>query len=125
MGLSKRILLIVLVSVSLLAASAGLARAATPGIYEVWGNSGDVASRSYVKGGQIVLQWKDVEPSRGTFDWSGLYAQLDTYYAMGKTATVQINSTDAKPAWLWSQVGRCGTIHHQAVPQYWDTVYQT
>jgi hypothetical protein len=125
MGLSNRILTLVLVAVSLLAASSGLARAATPGIYQVWGNVGDVASRPYVKGGQIVVQWKDVETSRGRFDWSGLISQLNTYHAMGKTATVQVNSTDAKPAWVWNLIARCGTYHSQAIPQYWDPLYLT
>ena len=102
-----------------------MAATATPGIFQVWGKTADVASRPYVHGGQIVLEWKDVEPSRGTFDWSSLVSQLNAYHAMGKTATVQINSTDAKPAWVWNLIARCGTVHGQAVPQYWDPLYET
>ena len=84
-----------------------------------------MASRPYVQGGQIVLQWTDVEPSRGHFNWSSLYAQLDAYRAMGKTATVQVNSTHGKPGWIWDVVARCGSVNGQAVPQYWNPAYLT
>ena len=100
------------------------ALAARPGIYEVWGSRSDVAKRSYIRGGQIVLDWSSVEPSRGHFDWAGLIAELNAYHAMHKPATVQINST-TKPAWVWNLVARCGTTQGQAIPQYWDPLYLT
>jgi hypothetical protein len=127
MGLSSIIRRSFIAAIALLATTTGAAAAstATPGIYEVWGSTSDVAHRSYVQGGQVVVQWKDVEPHRGTFNWSSLYSQLDAYHAMGKDATVQINSTTAKPAWVWNLVARCGTVHGQAVPQYWDPLYLT
>ena len=127
MGPSSVIRRSLIAAIALLATSSGVAAASTPtpGIYEVWGSTKDVAHRSYVQGGQVVVQWKDVEPHRGTFDWSSLYSQLDAYHSMGKNATVQINSTTAKPAWVWNLVGRCGTVHGQAVPQYWDPLYLT
>ena len=96
-----------LVAIALLLTGSAVAQAATPGIYQVWGVPRDVASRPYVRGGQIVLQWSDVEPSRGHFTWAGLYSQLDSYRAMGKTATVQVNSTHGKPGWIWDVVARC------------------
>ena len=99
------------------------AQAARPGIYEVWGNRSDVAHLRYVRGGQIALEWKTVEPTRGHFDWSGLRAQLNAYHAMHKPATVQINSTTSKPAWLWKLIARCGTTQGQQIPQYWDPLY--
>ena len=99
------------------------AQAARPGIYEVWGNRSDVAHLRYVRGGQIALEWKTVEPTRGHFDWSGLRAQLNAYHAIHKPATVQINSTTSKPAWLWNLIARCGTTQGQQIPQYWDPLY--
>ena len=43
----------------------------------------------------------------------------------GKTATVQVNSTHGKPAWIWNVVARCGSVNGQAVPQYWNPAYLT
>src|SRR4051812_28967489 len=83
-------------------ASAGSAAAARPGIYEVWGNRSDVAQLGFIRGGQIALEWKSVEPARGRFDWSDLRRQLNAYHAIHASATVQINSTAAKPAWVWN-----------------------
>ena len=114
-----------LVAIALLLTGSAASHAAKPGIYEVWGASRDVASRPYVQGGQIVLQWSNVEPSRGHFNWSSLYTQLDAYRAMGKTATVQVNSTNGKPGWIWNVVARCGSVNGQAVPQYWNPAYLT
>ncbi|HVI18362.1 MAG TPA: hypothetical protein VM712_08290, partial [Gaiellales bacterium] len=114
-----------LVAIALLLTGSAVSHAATPGVYQVWGASRDVASRPYVQGGQIVLQWSDVEPSRGHFSWSSLYTQLDAYRAMGKTATVQVNSTHGKPGWIWDVVARCGSVNGQAVPQYWNPDYLT
>ena len=114
-----------LVAIALLLTGSAASHAATPGIYQVWGVSRDVASRPYVQGGQIVLQWSDVEPSRGHFNWSSLDAQLDAYRAMGKTATVQVNSTHGKPGWIWDVVARCGSVNGQSVPQYWNPTYLT
>jgi hypothetical protein len=112
--------------------SNGTARAANmvtaadppPGIYEVWGNSSDVASLPYVHGGQVIVQWKDVETARGRFDWSSLGSQLAAYQKIGKPATVQVNA-DTKPAWLWNYIAYCGTTSGQEIPQYWDPLYLT
>jgi hypothetical protein len=117
--------LVLLLAAALLAGSAGTASAVTPGIYQVWGTDADVAKRPYVKGGQIVLEWKTVEPARGRFDWSSLNAELGAYARMGKPATVQINSTKGKPAWVWNIVARCGSTRGQDIPQYWDPLYMT
>jgi hypothetical protein len=106
-------------------AFAGSADAARPGIYEVWGSRADVAHHRVIRGGQIVLEWKAVEPARGRFDWSSLISQLNAYHAMHKAATVQINSTTDKPAWLWNVIARCGSTQGQAIPQYWDPLYLT
>jgi hypothetical protein len=93
------------------------------GIYQTWGNDSGVTA-SYVRGGQITLDWATIEPQRKTFNWSSLDSELKYYASIGKVATVQVNST-TKPAWLWKVVARCGTVQKQAVPQYWDPAYMT
>jgi hypothetical protein len=117
--------LIGLLTAVLLVASTTTANAAKTGIYQVWGDRHDVATRSYVHGGQIVLEWKSVETARGHFDWSSLRAQLNAFHAMHKAATVQINSTTTKPLWLWKIIARCGRTQGQDIPQYWDPLYLT
>ena len=82
------------------------------------------ATASYVRGGQITLDWATIEPQRKTFNWSSLDSELKYYASIGKVATVQVNST-TKPAWLWNVVARCGSVQGQAAPQYWDPAYMT
>ncbi len=129
-----RLLLGLMAAVATLTAGAsnGTAKAANmvtaadppPGIYQVWGNISDVASLPYVTGGQVMVQWKDVETARGRFDWSSLGSQLAAYQKIGKPATVQVNA-DTKPAWLWNYIAYCGTTQGQQIPQYWDPLYLT
>jgi hypothetical protein len=121
-----------ILAVSTAGSSGGTARAATmvtaadppAGIYQVWGNVSDVANLPYVAGGQVMVQWKDVETARGRFDWSSLGSQLAAYKAIGKPATVQVNA-DTKPSWLWNYIAYCGKTSGQDIPQYWDPLYLT
>jgi hypothetical protein len=94
------------------------------GIYQVWSNDA-AATAPYIQGGQITLNWATIEPKRKTFAWATLDSELKYYASIGKVATVQVNSTTAKPAWLWNVVARCGSVRGQAAPQYWDPVYMT
>jgi hypothetical protein len=119
--LASALLVLVVALVTAPAASAALP---TPGIYLVWGKD-SMATAPYVRGGQVMLEWSQVEPARGSFNWSTLDSELKYYASIGKQATVQINSTTAKPAWLWNVVARCGSVQGQAAPQYWDPVYMT
>jgi hypothetical protein len=114
-------------AVGTLAAALALAAPAsadTPpaGIYQVWGKD-SALSLPYVKGGQITLEWSQLEPTRNRFNWSVLDSKLKYFHSIGKVATVQINSTRSKPAWVWNVVQRCGTQKGQAAPRYWDPQY--
>jgi hypothetical protein len=92
------------------------------GIYQVWGSEKAVTA-PYVRGGQITLEWPQLQPARGKFDWSVLDAKLRYFNSIGKVATVQVNSTRAKPAWVWNVVQRCGSQKGQEAPKYWDPAY--
>jgi hypothetical protein len=92
------------------------------GIYQVWSKD-STAALPYVRGGQIVLNWAQLQPARGRFDWSVLDAELEYFASIGKPATVQVNSTPKKPAWIWSVVQRCGAQKGQEAPRYWDPQY--
>lgn len=78
------------------------------GIYAIWyGKNKDVFDLPYVKGGQITLQWADVEPQQGKYDFSALDAALAVFAAAQKRTTVQVNGNN-KPQWMY------GVIPHHA-----------
>ncbi|HET7427938.1 MAG TPA: hypothetical protein VFJ66_00700 [Gaiellales bacterium] len=124
--LTRRIsvVLLALVAWGAFTASASAGTLPPAGIYQVWGKD-SAATAAYVRGGQITLDWATVEPRRRTFNWSSLDSELKYYASIGKVATVQVNSTKAKPAWVWNVVANCGLVHGQPAPQYWDPVYET
>jgi len=80
-------------------------RDAKSGLYAIWysANSEKYLSQSYIKGGQIVLQWKDVEVSQGNYDFSQVDERLAELHKRGLFTTIQINGNH-KPSWLFDQV---------------------
>jgi hypothetical protein len=79
-------------------------RPAKSGIYAIWyGSKTTVLSLPMIIGGQVVVQWKDVEKSKGTYDFSSITAKSAELKAIGKYATIQINGNN-KPAYLFDEV---------------------
>ncbi len=120
--------------------------AAVPGIRASFAPN-SLLTDPHVMGGQIVFEWRQIEPSKGVFCWDnprigdtgcgtskndaarGLTAQLAYYSQIGKEATVQVNST-TKPAWVYAQgsgVQKCGLLKvpqgngftWDEIPMYW------
>jgi hypothetical protein len=116
------VILGVFVGAAVLPVAASAAPLPPAGIYQVWGKDASV-SKPYIKGGQITVEWAAIQPSHTTFDWSSLDSKLAYFNSIGKVATVQINSTTAKPAWVFKVVSRCGAVKGQDAPQYWDPKY--
>jgi beta-galactosidase GanA len=56
-----------------------------------------------VVGGQIVVQWAEVEPEPGRYFFSIIAQQLSQLKKQGKTTSLQINGNE-KPEWLFTQV---------------------
>jgi hypothetical protein len=77
------------------------------GFYLLWSQGRPEAERlldlPFVRGGQIVLQWREVEPAPGRYDFSGVDAGLARFAARGQRASLQING-NLKPLWLFEQV---------------------
>ncbi|TWT78779.1 Beta-galactosidase [Planctomycetes bacterium CA13] len=75
------------------------------GLYAIWysASSEKYLSQPYIKGGQIVLQWADIETSKGKYDFSQVEEKLAELHQQGLFATIQINGNQ-KPAWLFDQV---------------------
>ncbi|HUV63245.1 MAG TPA: hypothetical protein VMW24_05060 [Sedimentisphaerales bacterium] len=56
-----------------------------------------------VKGGQVMVQWAEVEPEKGTYDFSSLDSGLADYAQRGLPVTVQLNG-NRKPHYLFNEV---------------------
>lgn len=79
-------------------------RPANSGLYAIWYREKyELLEVPYIVGGQIVVQWQDVEPDSGRYDFSPIGRELKKLRALGKRTTIQING-NLKPAWLFTQV---------------------
>jgi hypothetical protein len=72
------------------------------GLYAIWAKPKQ-QDLSFLKGGQIYLQWKEVQPAPSRYDFSKLDAALKKAHAAGRPATVQING-NRRPDFLFAQV---------------------
>jgi len=61
------------------------------GIYAIWARDSQVAGLDFVRGGQIFLQWKDLQTGPGQYDFSELDANLQEHAAAGRPATIQFH----------------------------------
>lgn len=74
------------------------------GIFAIWyGNRTNLLSLPMVIGGQVVVQWSDVEKSKNNYDFSVITTKIAELKAIGKLATIQINGNN-KPAYLFNEV---------------------
>lgn len=106
------------------------------GVYYIWGNNTDVFNmKSYVKAGQVVMNWDDIETSRGSFVWTDVDAKIRNYTDQGMPVVIQINSS-SKPSWMYSVAGgaihKCGVYETDRyswdIPHFWGankTLYLT
>ncbi len=82
-------------------------RAGPEGIYSLWyqrrENAEVFLQQPYVVGGQMVYQWRDLEPEKGKYDFSKMATELDKYGQMKIYTTIQINGNQ-KPEWLFREV---------------------
>ncbi len=108
---------------------AGAARDPDSGIYAIWfGRWPELLNLPFVKGGQVFVQWADLERAPGKYDFSPLDAQLKRYHDMGRKATVQVNG-NRKPAYLYEIIAvyperlSVQVADKQGVLQYWDPLY--
>jgi len=86
-------------------ATSGGARLADSGLYGIWfgTHKAEVLASPYISGGQVVLQWRDIEPQQGKYDFSALDKQLAAYGQRGQKTTVQVNGS-RKPDYLFDKV---------------------
>ena len=74
------------------------------GMYAIWiGKNSHLLDLPYIKGGQIVLQWADIEKGPGVYDWSLLDKWMKRYHDLNISATLQINGNN-KPQWMFKEI---------------------
>ena len=77
------------------------------GFYLLWSqekpDAEQILGLPFMTGGQIVLQWGEVEPARGRYDFSAIDAALARFAKLDKWTTLQVNG-NLKPAWLFDAV---------------------
>lgn len=99
------------------------------GLYAIWFRDAQrVFDLPFIRGGQIFLQWADLEPAESRYDFTRLDEKLAEYHRMGRRATVQVNG-NRKPAYLYSKVAvnperwSRQSGDEQGTLQYWDPLY--
>jgi hypothetical protein len=73
------------------------------GLYAIWVRSVDTGHLPFLKGGQAVVQWKEIQPEEGRYDFSKLRAQLEELDRLGRVTTVQLNANQ-HPEFLFNKV---------------------
>lgn len=74
------------------------------GVYAIWYTKDmQLLNLSYIKGGQIALQWADLEPEKGKYNFTQMDEELKKMQHLGKLTTLQVNG-NKKPVWLYKEV---------------------
>ncbi len=76
------------------------------GLYAIWTKpeiSDKLPHLSFIKGGQVVLQWESAQPAEDRYNFSDLFRQLEISDKLGRYTTVQLNA-NRQPEWLFSKV---------------------
>lgn len=98
------------------------------GLYAVWARD-DVFKLPYIHGGQIVLQWAELEPAEGQYDFAPLAAELKACRERKMRATLQVNG-NRKPQWLYRKVPRhperlsIQVADRQGTLMYWHPAFE-
>ena len=97
------------------------------GLYVVWGKP-KLLQLPFIRGGQICLQWRDVQPEPNRYDFSRLDRALAQMHDLGRPVTIQING-NRHPDFLFKRVPSCReSLSHQVndqqgTLQYWHPDY--
>lgn len=74
------------------------------GMYAIWiDKKNELLNLPFINGGQIVLQWSDIEKAPGKYDWSLLDIWMKRYYDLKIHTTLQING-NTKPKWMFKEI---------------------
>lgn len=100
------------------------------GLYAIWyERTPEVMELPYITGGQVVVQWADLEKAEGEYDFGRLAAAMKKLHDQHRVFTVQVNGND-KPAWLFNRVpclpeALSTQVHDsQGTLMYWHPVFE-
>jgi hypothetical protein len=97
------------------------------GLYAIWTKPGVGDDLAFIKGGQVLLQWRWVQPAEDRYDFSLLHRQLEKVARQGRVTTVQLNANEL-PAFLFEKVPHTRTRpmrvqDNRGTLQYWHPAY--
>jgi hypothetical protein len=97
------------------------------GLYAIWVRPGVAESLPFLKGGQVKLQWAQVERTEGHYEFGDLDRQLEEVAHLGRVTTVQLNANQI-PAFLFDKVPSTKAMLNQeqdrrGTLQYWHPAY--
>jgi hypothetical protein len=107
------------------------------GIYEFAGNNSAAdATDPDLAGVVLVYYWSQIEPSRGTFDWSVIGRDMAPWVAAGKKVVLRISTSGSAswdppysgsgtPSWVFGDGTRSIVDNGETLPVYWDQAYLT
>jgi hypothetical protein len=91
------------------------------GIWAIWGTISDYSKYPYLKGHLVTVDWRDIEPSNNSFNWSKLDSKLNPVLSQGRRAGIIIYHGKKTPEWIYSNgVARIETSSNGTVPHYTD-----
>ncbi|GEM_PF-3490095 len=96
-------------------------RHAYAGVHVIWSNDTYALTTQFIKGGQTVINWADIEQTQGVYDWSVLRNELATYAAGNKPTTIWLNAP-AKPAWVYQLNGVRSVGSYTKGGNTWDII---
>jgi hypothetical protein len=97
------------------------------GLYAIWARSPAIDDLSFLKGGQVTLEWVRVQTTEDRYDFSDLHSKLDRIAQLGRMTTVQLNAYNV-PAFLFEKVpSQARKLSYEqdkrGTLQYWHPVY--
>jgi hypothetical protein len=107
------------------------------GIYEFSGNNSAAdAGNPDLAGVVLVYYWSEIEPERGTFDWSQIENDMAPWVAAGKKVILRISTSgvaswyppysgSGTPQWVYDDGATAVTDSGETIPVYWDQAYLT
>jgi Beta-galactosidase len=115
----------------------GAASTAFRGVFEFAGNnSGADAANPDLAGVVLVYYWSQIEPTKGTFDWSVIQHDMAPWVAAGKKVILRISTSGSAswdppysgsgtPSWVFGDGTRSIADNGETLPVYWDPAYLT
>lgn len=72
------------------------------GIHKIWGDDA-LDELPFVRGGYVAVEWADVNPRPGVFDFSIMDERLAHYARLGKCATIMVRGS-VKPDYMFDEI---------------------